>query len=213
MIAAMDDSGEPGLELGAGSSEYFALTVVIFSNHEQASACQERMLRLKTELHLKERFEFKFTKCTHRQRLAFFDAVLPYDFRYLSRVIKKEHLRGKAAWKKREFFLLRALDLILEGARPHLLNAKLFFDECGGVELDRTIKRYLQKNAGKHEGVPRIKEAKALASHKHLLIQMADMFCGAVARSLHREDSDAGAYRQIIKKKELSVEVWSPKGK
>jgi hypothetical protein len=50
MIAAMDDSGELGLELGAGSSEYFALTVVICSDHDQASACQERMLRLKKEL-------------------------------------------------------------------------------------------------------------------------------------------------------------------
>ena len=44
-------------------------------------------------------------------------------------------------------------------------------------------------------------------SSKNSLIQLADMACGAVARSFS-DRKDAQSYRHIIRRKEAYVQVW-----
>ena len=36
MLVFVDESGDPGMKLGLGSSEFFVLTLVIFENNEEA---------------------------------------------------------------------------------------------------------------------------------------------------------------------------------
>ena len=67
---------------------------------------------------------------------------------------------------------------------------------------------YLKKNLNnKDDDLPKIKTVKIEDSHKNNLIQLADMVCGAVARS-YSEKSDRNIYREILKKKERSVQFW-----
>jgi Protein of unknown function (DUF3800) len=67
----------------------------------------------------------------------------------------------------------------------------------------------LRKRANEHvaDGECMIRKVKIQDSDKNDLIQLADMVCGAVARSFSGKP-DANVYRSIIQSKESYVQVW-----
>jgi hypothetical protein len=89
MLVFVDESGDTGLKIDQGSSVYFTVTLVIFEENDEAQACDDRIELLKRELNLSENFEFHFSKNDNRIRTAFLEAVLPYNFFYMSIVINK----------------------------------------------------------------------------------------------------------------------------
>lgn len=56
-----------------------------------------------------------------------------------------------------------------------------------------------------HEGCQHIKRVKIQDSKKNNLIQLADMVCGAVYRSVDRGEDE---FRKLIKPRELQVRIW-----
>jgi hypothetical protein len=66
----------------------------------------------------------------------------------------------------------------------------------------------LKQDINSRFGTSVIKKVKAQQSHANNLLQLADMVCGAVARSFRAGKKEAGGYRKIIEPKELSVEIW-----
>jgi hypothetical protein len=216
MLAFMDESGDCGLEFAKNSSPFFTYALAQFGDHEQAAACRAAIQLLRKDvLHVKDTFEFHFTECTHSQRLAFYNAVLPFDFRFSARTIEKANLRGKKGWDKKKFFFQRALDLMLEGViRPYLVGAKLLIDGSTDRKFNKEVEVYLRRHAGfTEDGKKRLEEAHCLDSRKHDLIQLADMVCGAVARVYRPEKREPAGYLELIEGKQLNVELWSPKSK
>ena len=80
MLAFIDESGDSGFKLEKGSSPYFVVALVMFEDHEEAEACDHRIGLLRRELGYPPDFEFHFAHNSHRVRLAFLQAVAPYDF-------------------------------------------------------------------------------------------------------------------------------------
>ena len=39
MLVFVDESGDAGMKLGAGSSDYFVVTAVLFEDHDEAARC------------------------------------------------------------------------------------------------------------------------------------------------------------------------------
>jgi hypothetical protein len=142
MLAFMDESGDCGLEFARSSSSHFTYALVQFPGREQAVACREAIRQLRKDvLHLDDTFEFHFTECSHAQRVAFFDTVLKFDFRFGARTIEKANLKGKKGWDKKRFFFQRALDLMLAGVmRPHLVGAKLLIDGTTDKKFNRRLR-------------------------------------------------------------------------
>ena len=50
MLVFIDESGDPGLKIGSGSTDYFIVTLVAFEENEEALLTDQRIQLLKQEL-------------------------------------------------------------------------------------------------------------------------------------------------------------------
>ncbi len=207
MLVFIDESGDPGLKLACGSTDYFIVTLVAFEDREEATAADQRIQLLKRELSFPEGFEFHFNKVKGTYREAFLSAVASYEFFYLSIVINKAKLRGPG-FKFKESFYKYACGLVFENAKPYLDNATVVIDGSGSREFRRQLGSYLRKRINNTKGDSRfIGKVKIQDSRDNNLLQLADMVCGAVARSYGGKD-DARIYRNLISHREISVQFW-----
>ncbi|MGH9844302.1 MAG: DUF3800 domain-containing protein [Blastocatellia bacterium] len=93
MLVFIDESGDPGLKTDQGSSRFFTIGLVVFEDHDEAQACDDRITLLKRELGWSEDSEFHFKTNSNRVRRAFLEAVAPYNFFYYGIVIDKDPKR------------------------------------------------------------------------------------------------------------------------
>lgn len=201
MLVFIDESGDTGLKVAAGSSEFFVVALITFEDHDEATACDQRIELLRRELGNGGE-EFKFSKLPGKKREAFFDAVAPYSFFYFGIAIQKARLYGKG-FQFKESFYKYACSLVFENAKPHLKDAIVIIDGSGSREFKQQLDSYLKRKTGL--GV--IKKLKIQSSHNNNLIQLADMVVGAIHRSMLNKP-DKNVYRGRISAKEISVQVW-----
>ncbi len=64
MLVFVDESGDPGMKLEAGSSAVFVVTAVLFEDHKEATACDRRIDHIRREVGFSEHREFRFNKCS-----------------------------------------------------------------------------------------------------------------------------------------------------
>src|SRR5580704_7251410 len=92
MLVFVDESGDAGMKLGAGSSAWFVATAVIFEDREEALRCDDRVNGIRRELKLSPRYEFHSSQSEKRIRDGFIERVAPFEFFYLSVVLEKWRL-------------------------------------------------------------------------------------------------------------------------
>jgi hypothetical protein len=207
MLVFIDESGDPGLKLESGSTDYFIVTLVAFEENEEALATDQRIQLLKRELNFPPEFEFHFNKVKGAYREAFLSAVAGFGWFYFSIVINKRKLTG-AGFKFKESFYKYACGLVFENAKPYLDNATVVIDGSGSREFRRELGTYLRKRINDKKGDSRfIGKIKLQDSHSNNLLQLADMVCGAVARSYSQKE-DAETYRRLIAHREIYVQFW-----
>ena len=124
MLVFIDESGDTGLKLDKGSSRYFVISLILFEEKDEATACDNRIELLKRELRLGKSSEFKFNKLSMEKRIAFFKAMLPYSFFYFGVIIDKDlnKLSGDG-FGLRESFYRYSCSLVFENAKPYMSNA------------------------------------------------------------------------------------------
>ena len=207
MLVFIDESGDPGLKLNSGSTDYFIVTLVAFEENEEALATDQRIQLLKRELYFPPEFEFHFNKVKGAYREAFLSAVAGFGWFYFSLVIIKRKLTG-AGFKFKESFYKYACGLVFENAKPYLDNATVVIDGSGSREFRRELGTYLRKRINDKKGDSRfIGKIKLQDSQSNNLLQLADMVCGAVARSYSQKE-DAETYRRLIAHREIYVQFW-----
>ncbi len=204
MIVFVDESGDAGLKLAQGSSAFFVLVLVVFSDDNELAAIDERIDLLRRELDLHPLYEFKFHKCRPAHRLAFLQAAAPYDFFYYGIAINKAGLYGPG-FKVKESFYKYAAQLVFLNAREHLENAAIYIDASGDREFRRQFVAYLKKRI--NEKKRHIKSVGFLNSANSNLIQLADMAAGAVRRSLG-DKPDAEDYVRLIRIRQAGLQIW-----
>ncbi len=204
MLVFIDESGDTGLKVVAGSSRYFVISLVIFEDHEEAIACDRQIEELKSDLHIYQDSEFKFNKLSKEKRISFIKAVLPFSFYYFGIVIDKDpsKLYGDG-FKYKGSFYKYACNLVFQNAKPYLRDATVVIDGSGTREFKRQLQAYLRKKIG--TGI--IKKIKIQDSRNNNLIQLADMIAGSLHRSL-TEKNDKDEYRKILGLKEMRVQIW-----
>lgn len=206
MLMFIDESGDPGLKVGQGSSKYFVVALVAFENRDEAQAADDRITLLRKEQGLTSDFEFHFANMKPSHRCLFLEAIASFDFFYFGIVINKVRLTGPG-FNFKESFYKYACGLIFENAKPRLNNAIVIIDGSGSRDFRRQLQKYLVRRVKDEAGKCLIKKVKIQDSAKNNLLQLADMVVGAIAR-FHSGKEDAREYRDIIRHREIYVQFW-----
>ena len=206
MLIFIDESGDAGFKLNAGSSKYFTLALVAFQNHDEALAADDRISLLRKQQGLPDNFEFHFNKVNFAYRRMFLKAIASYDFFYFAVVINKANL-ARRELQFRESLYNYACELLFEEAKSWVSNAVVIIDESGSKNFRSELKRYLVRRLTDDSGKCLIRKVRTQDSSKNNLVQLADMVVGAVARSFTAK-KDAREYRSLIVHREKKVEVW-----
>lgn len=206
MLMFIDESGDPGLKVGQGSSKYFIVALVAFEDRDEAQAADDRIALLRTEQGLSPDFEFHFANMKPAHRRLFLSAIASYDFFYFGIVINKAKLTGPG-FNFKESFYKYACGLIFENAKPRLNNATVIIDGSGSKDFRRQLKKYLLRRLKNDAGKCLIKKVKTQDSDRNNLLQMADMVVGSIAR-FHSGKKDARECRDIIRHREIYVQFW-----
>ncbi len=206
MLIFIDESGDPGLKVNQGSSEYFAVSLVVFEDADEAIACDQRIELLRREIGWKVDSEFHFRRNSHWVREAFLKAVQPYSFFYYGIVINKAKLYGEG-FKNKESFYKYACRLVFENAKDKLHNATVVIDQSGNDDFRNQLSSYLKRhmNDDQHR---LIRKVKMQNSESNNLLQLADYVAGVINRSVQRQKNKADGFRKIIAHREIFVQVW-----
>lgn len=206
MLVFMDESGDSGMKGRQGSSALFTVTAVMFEENEEAAACEKRIIECRDDLAVKPEFEFHFYSCSDRFRESFLYAVSHSNFFYHTVVLNKAKLWGKGFQDKASFYKYTT-SLVFENAKPLLHEATVVIDRCGNREFRQQLAKYLKRKM--NEGDRKlIKSVKMEPAHSNNLLQLADMVCGAVARSFNLEKPERMRFRNIVRHREFRVQVW-----
>lgn len=205
MLVFLDESGDPGLKLGKGSSGYFVVCLVIFEDHDEAQAADDRIDLLRREMRIDPKFEFRFNKCRRHFREQFLKAVAPYQFFYYGIVINKAKLWGEGFRYKASFYKYTS-GLVFENAKSFMNNATVIIDGSGSKDFQRQLEAYLKRriNDPKQRFIGKVKMQD---SSRNNLLQLADMIAGSIHRDFGVKD-DAQVYRQLISHREVYVQKW-----
>ena len=205
MLIFVDESGDPGLKIGQGSSKYFIVALVGFDNHDEAQAADDRISLLKKEQGLSENFEFHFANLKPAHRRLFLATIASYDFFYFGIVVNKIRLLA-SEFTHQESFYNFACGLIFENAKDRLVNAKLTIDGRASRVFRHQLKNYLRRLADNAEERI-IRKVITQDSNRNNLLQLADLVVGSIARS-YSGKKDAGECRDIIRHREIDVQLW-----
>ena len=147
MLVFVDESGDAGMKLGAGSSDLFVATAVLFEDDDEALRCDERINLIRAELGLSPRFEFHFTECKKTVREEFLKKVVPFAFFYLAAVVEKARLNTPVknpAFQFKELIIKYAAGLVFEMAKPYLKDAIVSIDASGSRDFRNQLSRFLK---------------------------------------------------------------------
>jgi len=208
MLVFLDDSGDPGFKIKKGSSPCFVIALVIFDDHLEAEACAVEIKKLRRELGLSDHFEFKFSKCCDRFRLAFLSRVARFKFRIRAIVMRKDLIYSQELRHSKESFYRYSIRMVLQHSFGTIKKARLKMDGHGDREFRRELQSYLRHQLQTiREADPVLEDLRIVDSEGNVLIQLADMVAGTLRRFAEKEKSDAIKYREIIEKR--IENVWN----
>lgn len=207
MLVFIDESGDCGLKTSSGSSPYFVITAVIFTDAFSAEACDRAIDELRRLLKLPLGFEFHFKHCRDSLRERFLTRVSAENFRYHSFVVNKDRLYGSTFNKPQEFYRF-ATEIVCSNARSLLRDAKIVIDKNGDRAFRLRLEAALKAMMMDADGVCLIRKVVMEHSHSNNLLQLADMVCGAVAREFNGKSNASGRFREVVRRRDQRIQVW-----
>ena len=144
MLVFLDESGDPGMKLQQGSSEYFFVTLVIFEDHEEALRADHHIAALREQLRLDASFEFRFNKMNYRLRTRFLRELCGFDFCYYAIAVKKGQLTARGFHFSESFYKV-ACRYLFTNAKTILRDAVVVIDGSGSRGFQRQLVTYLRR--------------------------------------------------------------------
>lgn len=206
MLVFIDESGDTGIKINQGASQFFSVALVVFEDHDEALACDQRMQQLKKELGWQQKSEFHFRRNSDKVRKAFLKAVAPYNFFYYGIVFNKNpgELSDEVFKDKRSFYKY-ACGLVFENAKSKLTEAIVTVDKSGNMEFRSELAKYLRTKTSKGKSL--IKKVKMEKSSSNNLLQLVDYIAGVINREV-QDKKGAKEYKKLIAHREIEVEKW-----
>lgn len=207
MFVYVDESGDSGVKGKKDSSEFFIVTAIIFQNREDAEECSNIIDQLRKELNWNANHEFKFNKLSAQYRRRFLRAVAESKFTYCTVVIDKKLLSGPGFQYKNSFYKY-PIRMLFQNSKEYLDEAIVTIDKTGEREFRKEIESYLKRHTNTSSDSVCIKKVRMQDSHRDNLLQLADMVCGAVGRSLKTNKTDYRIYRALVAHREIHFQRW-----
>lgn len=218
MPTFIDESGDPGFK--PGRSDYFQLCAVTVASANVAEEMRQAIRRLKFDLKLPADREFKFSKTGSRpkHRTAFFDLCLQYQWRFAAAAVDKRRISHNDQSNATCYeYASTALAVLLrpeykarwladrEGYREETVTADKNNDRSYLAILSTAFRPL---GSAKDTAVTLVGEVKLVNSKSDVLIQLADMICGAVYDGLGGNDT----WQNRVKSRQLSTTWCLPGG-
>lgn len=199
MLVFIDDSGDPGFKFEKGSTEFFVISCIIFSDDLEVEIVGVSIKELRRVLKFPDDVEFKFNKSSRKTREAFLNSINKFDFKIRSLVIDKRLIISDKLKNDKTSFYSYAIKLLLQNSGGSILDAKVRIDGSGDRIFRRSFLTYLRKQLNtKQKKI--MKNCKLVDSKNNMLIQMVDMIAGSIRRSYDSSKTDRAVYKNIIKK-------------
>ena len=143
MLGFFDESGDPGLKVGQGSSRYFVAALVSFKDEIEALTRDRRISLLRRESRLPATYEFQFSKNSRRHRQSFLQAIEPFSFGYHAIVLDKDPGKLDLAGIGSANLYNYVAGLLFGMARENLSDLTVVMDQRGSRKFRREISTYL----------------------------------------------------------------------
>jgi hypothetical protein len=178
----IDDSGDPGMKLGGGSSRYLVMAARVFQSDQAMEDAAAAIAACRRRLGRPDGFEFKHAKTTRTAKDAFFTAVGPADFAVRAIIIDKTILYSGGLVSDCERLHRFAITQLLTHTRGTVRDAKVVIDGKDSKAFAMTSATYFRRlvNAMSPGTVRVVSYAD---SARNSLVQLADMMAGAIHRS------------------------------
>lgn len=210
MLVFIDESGDAGFKFEKGSSTHFVVTLILFTDNEEALKVDNHISEIKKRTNLRSDFEFHFHKTGDKICKYFLTEISKFDFRYFGVVVNKNELQKQKFPSPQDFYNFTC-GLVCQSAKNFLSQATVVIDGKKSKEFKTKLGNFLKNSLNDKESkIFYIKKVKMQDSGKNNLLQIADMVCGAVARSF-KQINNAEVYREIIKDKEILVIEYAEK--
>ncbi len=170
MLIFIDDSGDPGFKLDAGSSRFFVIALIIFDDNLEAEKMAVAIKELKRSLGFPDKQEFKFNKSSKSIRESFLYTINDFDFRVKYLLVDKEIIYSHHLKQNKDSFYSYAIKMVLQHTKGTVDNARVRIDGSGDRNFRKSFLSYLRKglNSGDRKIV---KNCKLLDSKNDVLIQ------------------------------------------
>ncbi len=204
MIVFIDESGDPGFKVAKGSSPFFVIALVIFTDSLEAEKTSLAIKELRRKLHVADFYEFKFNKTDKRFKNAFFETVRKFDFKIRAIVIDKEIIRSQRLKTDKESFYNYTVMQVLKHNQGKIKNAKLKVDKRGERTLRNQLRVYLSHQLN-NKSSKVFSDLNFEDSRQNTLIQLADMVAGCIAASYSGKNE---TYLKMLKDSKRIDDVW-----
>ncbi len=205
MLGFFDESGDPGLKVGQGSSRYFVVALVTFNDDDEALRCDRRIDALREELRLSSSYEFHYAVNSMRVRRAFLNAIQTFDFGFHTFVLDKSHgvSGGLPFASPRELYMNLAVSLMIN-ASPYIHELALVIDKGGNRRLRTDLLRYLRGREIAGGGGRLIRSIKQQDSHRNNLLQLADYVASMTGQAMSERNESANLFELYLRRKEVT---------
>lgn len=192
MLVFIDESGDAGFKVDKGASPNFVAAMVIFETNSDATQTQKTIEQ--SEARRLHKPEFKFNKCSNDIRDAFFRSVANYNFSVRAVVVRKALIFSPRLRSDKESFYNYFVSSMLRYDNDILRNARVVIDGSGDREFRRNLNTQFRRKVG--EGV--IADVRFKDSKSDVLVQLADMCAGAIARSYRTDRPNPMRWRRML---------------
>lgn len=199
-LVFMDESGDAGFKVGRGSPPTLVVAAVVFAGPEAAETTANCIHAYRSDV-LKRgpHLQFHFTNCCREWREGFFQAVQDCPFTVRAIVMQKDRIyEGTQLRRDGEYFYNFTIKQLLTHTFGRIEDAKLFVDGQAGRESLKRMVAYLRRQC-KEQGLHVFRDIRFVRkSERNVLVQLADMVTGGIARSYREDKGDRFAYRRLL---------------
>ncbi|MDR1361256.1 MAG: DUF3800 domain-containing protein [Rickettsiales bacterium] len=197
IFAAIDESGNYGLNPDAWGKEYLILVMVVFPDICVKQAIESDLQKLK--LKLKKKNEYHYVHSDFDTKAQFFQCIKKYDFSIYVLALDKRKTNLHIDKKKNSFYKGACFSYLVRNAwdmEPEFLN--LIIDGKTHKSEQVEIKTYMRQTINS-----RTIKMYFVNSENEILVQIADMIAGSVADKY--KDNNSQFYNCI--KEKIKIEI------
>jgi len=202
-LVFIDDSGDPGFKLDAGSSSHFVMACVIFDDPLDAEEVSLAIKKYRRSIDWADHREFKFNKTSKKYIKELLAIVARLNFRVRAICIDKSIVRSHELKNKQDSFYNYAIKEVLSKTTT-LADADVRLDGHSGREYKKSAITYLRREVNSRGS--KIKKLRFVDSNTNTLIQLADLVAGSILRSTQTNKTDSNDYLKILEKR--IEDVW-----